>query len=613
MKRAIRGSDPLWRQFVPAKSLTARIGRTVLLIFIAAAVISGVVVIVGVRSLLIRSVINRLQRSLDTIAPSFIQAATAEPAQYESIQQLCSQFGGQFDLRITFVLPDGTVPGESELDPDTLDNHGNRPEVIEAIEQGRGASLRFSETVQQRMIYAALALQESGRFLGVLRAATPLHKATFLLGSFWLVAGPLLLFVVIAGSAAVLLTSGILRRSFGRINGSVERFRAGEFARPLHIPEWQETRGIVELINSMGRQLNESISSASRQQTLEKAILTSMVEGVLAIDSQMRIINLNEAAARLLRISREEALNHRIEEVVRISAILEFIQRTLESSTPLEEDLLIYDERERFFRAHGTMLLDSKGESIGALVALYDNTKVHRLELIRKEFAANVSHELKTPITSIKGFAETLLDSGLDNREERMRFLSIIVQQTDRLIAIVDDLLSLARIEEDVQREGVVLNVGRLRGVIDSAVSTCAGAAKERKIGVQIECPYDITVAFNPQLLEQALVNLIDNAIKYSNTGSSISISVKKLDRQICIAVKDHGCGIAEEHIPRLFERFYRVDKARSRALGGTGLGLAIVKHIVLSHKGRVEVDSRVGEGSTFTICLPWQKDDWRQ
>jgi two-component system phosphate regulon sensor histidine kinase PhoR len=159
----------------------------------------------------------------------------------------------------------------------------------------------------------------------------------------------------------------------------------------------------------------------------------------------------------------------------------------------------------------------------------------------------------------------------------------------------------------------VVLNLGRLRGVIDSAVSTCAPAAAQRKIGVQIECPYDVSAMFNPQLLEQALVNLIDNAIKYSDPGSNILVSVESLDRQVRIAVKDHGCGIAKEHIPRLFERFYRVDKARSRALGGTGLGLAIVKHIVLSHNGRADVDSRVGEGSTFTISLPRPKDEWMQ
>jgi two-component system phosphate regulon sensor histidine kinase PhoR len=596
---------------VPAKTLAARISRTSLAIFVTVAFAAAIVLLIGVRSLLIRSVSGQLVKFLDSIAPTFLEAASAGSEQGESIQQLCQRLGEQFDLRLTFVLPNGTVAGESELDPGTLDNHGNRPEILEAVEHGRGLSMRYSETVQQRMIYAALALQESNRFFGVLRAATPLYEATSLMGSFWLVAAPVLLFVVIAGAAALILTSGILARSLRRITEDAERFRASDFDQPMRIPEWQDARGIVELINSMGDQLNESLSSVSRQQTLEKAILASMFEGVVAIDSRMRIINLNDAAARLLRISRGEALNHRIEEVVRINAILEFIQRTMESTAPLEADLLIYAEKERFFRAHGTRLLDSEGESIGALVALYDNTKLHRLELIRKEFAANVSHELKTPITSIKGFAETLLDGGLDNREDVMRFLSIIAGQTDRLIAIVDDLLSLARIEEDMEREGVVLNIGRLRGVIESAVSTCARVAAEGKISVQIECPYDLSARFNPQLLEQALVNLIDNAIKYSDPGGYVLISVETVDRQVRIAVKDHGCGIAEEHIPRLFERFFRVDKARSRSLGGTGLGLAIVKHIVLSHKGRVDVDSRVGEGSTFTICLPVSAEEW--
>jgi two-component system phosphate regulon sensor histidine kinase PhoR len=561
---------------------------------------------VGIRSLCIRFYTDRLEGFLDAMKPDFVEVASAESVQEsESIQQLCLRFGRLLDLRLTFVLPDGVVAGESQLDPAILDNHGDRPEILEAVVQGAGVSIRYSSTMQQRMLYVASAARGGGRLLGTLRAAIPMARVTALLFPFWLVAASALLLVAGAGVAAVFLASRNLRRLFFGIREQLRQFRDSGFDRPLRVPQWREAREVVELVNSMGNQLKERITSASRQQSLETAILASMVEGVLAIDSAMRIINMNEAAARLLRVSREDAVNLRIEEVVRNSAILEFIQKTMGSKAPVEEDLLIYDEKERFFRAHGTRLLDSGGESIGALIALFDNTKLHRLELIRKEFAANVSHELKTPITSIKGFAETLLDSGLENREEGMRFLSIIAQQTDRLITIVDDLLSLAHIEEDIEKEEVALNTSRLRGVIDSAVSTCSRAASERRISVEIDCPYDITAKLNPQLLEQALVNLIDNAIKYSDPGGYVGVSVENRDHQVRISVKDHGCGISREHIPRLFERFYRVDKARSRALGGTGLGLAIVKHIVLSHRGKMEVKSEVGQGSTFTICLP--------
>jgi two-component system phosphate regulon sensor histidine kinase PhoR len=591
---------------VPAKRLSTRIGRTIAILFVVTVATSAVVLLVGFRSLLIRVHASQLEEYLDTMEPAFIAAASTDSAQaQETIQQLCVRWDQQIDRRLTFVLPDGSVAGESELDPEVLDNHGRRPEIVEATQRGVGTSVRYSDTVQQRMIYVALALRSDDRFLGVLRTAIPVNQATSSLGSFWIATAPVLLFMMGLGIVAVFLTSRELGQVFREINEDAKQFQRDGFNFSLRIPQWREVQGIVELVNSMGKQLKERITSASRQQTLETAILASMVEGVLAIDPGMRIINMNEAAARLLRVSREDALNCRIEEVVRVSAILEFIQKTMESSSAIEEDLLIYDEKERFFKAHGTKLLDSEGQSIGALVALYDNTKIRRLELIRKEFAANVSHELKTPITSIKGFAETLLDSGLDDRTDAMRFLSIITQQSDRLIAIVDDLLGLARIEEDIEREGVALNIGRLRGVIDSAVSTCARSAAEKKINVEVDCPYEATARYNPQLFEQALVNLIDNAIKYSDPGSSILISVEIRDSQVRVSVKDNGCGIAREHIPRLFERFYRVDKTRSRALGGTGLGLAIVKHIVLSHKGTVEVDSEVGAGSTFTICLP--------
>ena len=562
--------------------------------------------LLGFRSHLIRVHAGQLEQYLAAIGVEFIEAFSGDDKEtHEAIQELCLSWGRRIDRRLTFILPDGEVVGESQLDPGFLDNHFDRPEISGALLQGSTSSVRYSDTVQQRMIYTAVALRSGERLYGVLRASTPVARIIYPYGSFGLVAGPVFLLMLSVGVAVLALVLRKIKRLFAGLENEVLRFRDSGYAQPLSVRIWKETEGIIDSINSMGMQLRERINFASRQRTVEKAILANMVEGVLAIDSESRIIDVNEAAARLLRVSRKEALHHRIEEVVRISDILEFIQKTMESSTILEEDLQIYDEKERFLRVHGTKLLDSAGKSIGALVVLYDNTQLHRLELVRKEFAANVSHELKTPITSIKGFSETLLDGGLEDRADAMRFLSIIAQQSNRLIAIVDDLLSLARIEENLEQGEVALSTGRLRGVLDSAASTCQRRAAERNIDVRIECPYDVSARFNPQLLEQALVNLMDNAIKHSEPGGGVEVSVENREGLVCIAVKDHGCGIAREYIPRLFERFYRVDKARSRALGGTGLGLAIVKHIVLSHRGNVEVESEEGEGSTFTICLP--------
>ncbi|MEJ2663579.1 MAG: ATP-binding protein [Spirochaetia bacterium] len=250
-------------------------------------------------------------------------------------------------------------------------------------------------------------------------------------------------------------------------------------------------------------------------------------------------------------------------------------------------------------------LQSGENTPFGVLLVLRDITRMRKLENVRKEFAMNVSHELRTPLTSIKGFVETILEKSIKNPLETKRFLSIIEQQTDRVIAIVDDLMSLARLEKDTERGSIELSPLGIDEVIQRARGACESAAREKEIVLRVTCEKDLRIQGNPLLLEQALVNLIDNAIKYSDKKSEISLQGTRLGGDIVIRVSDHGCGIPEEHLPRIFERFYRVDKARSSELGGTGLGLAIVKHIAQAHGGRAEVESRVDEGSTFSIILP--------
>jgi two-component system phosphate regulon sensor histidine kinase PhoR len=236
---------------------------------------------------------------------------------------------------------------------------------------------------------------------------------------------------------------------------------------------------------------------------------------------------------------------------------------------------------------------------------LNDVTRLRRLENIRRDFVANVSHELKTPVTAIKGSVETLLDGALQKPEDARRFLEIVTRQADRLNAIIDDLLSLSRIEQEAERHEIPLQRSHLNEVLRGAVQACEVGAAAKSIRIGLSCPEPLLARINPPLLEQAIVNLIDNAVKYSRPESEVRVEARPENGEILILVRDHGCGIGKEHLPRLFERFYRVDKARSRKEGGTGLGLAIVKHIVQAHAGTVTVASVPGEGSTFTIHLP--------
>ncbi len=274
-------------------------------------------------------------------------------------------------------------------------------------------------------------------------------------------------------------------------------------------------------------------------------------------------------------------------------------------SEPAEADITILGDPERFLQAHGANLRDDQGRSTGVLVVLNDVTRLKTLENIRRDFVANVSHELKTPITSIKGFLETLKEGALNDPVNAERFLDILIAQTDRLDMIIEDLLTLSRVEQDSEKGNVVLQEASVKEVVEVVVKACRFKAEEKNIQLECAIEEEFSARINGTLLEQAIMNLVDNAIKYSESGKTIRVTVSRKPHEIAIAVADQGRGIPKDHLNRIFERFYRVDKARSRKIGGTGLGLSIVKHIAHAHAGRVTVESSPGRGSTFTVHIP--------
>jgi two-component system phosphate regulon sensor histidine kinase PhoR len=406
-------------------------------------------------------------------------------------------------------------------------------------------------------------------------------------------------------AAVGLLVSRRITRPIEQIRRWADSIARGNFQFRPSVTGSSELEALSESMNQMATQLRERIDTVMGQRNEIEAVLSSMVEGVIAVDNDERLIRMNDAAGEMFFCDPREAAGRVVQEVVRNTDLQQFVRQTLRSSEPEEKVIQIYVNGDRHLNGHGTSLRDGEGEQVGALIVLNDITRLRRLEKVRSEFVANVSHELRTPITAIKGFVETLREGGVEKPEDVERFLGIVSKHVDRLNAIIEDLLQLSRIEQQTEKRGIVLSAGRIREVLDSAVHACEVNARVKGIQIELTCDVGITGKLNAPLLEQAVVNLLDNAIKYSGEGAQVKVEVASKEREIAIRVIDRGSGIKREHLPRLFERFYRADPGRSRDLGGTGLGLAIVKHVVQAHGGRVAAESVFGEGSTFTIYLP--------
>ncbi|MCA9439875.1 MAG: PAS domain-containing protein, partial [Candidatus Omnitrophica bacterium] len=358
--------------------------------------------------------------------------------------------------------------------------------------------------------------------------------------------------------------------------------------------------------NKMADQLDDRIEMVESQRSELEAVFTSMVEGVIAVDMDYRCLNMNRAASHFLGVSLPKVLGKRIDSFVRNEELFELLNRSMESREVTERDItLVSGVEERIYQVRGTLLHDASRNEIGVLLVFNDVTDLRKLQSLGKEFVANVSHEIKTPITSIRGFTETLLDGAKEDPEDTERFLTIVMKQARRLEAIVEDLLSLSRLDQSDEADTNLLEDCNLEPLVSSCIQGFEQQAAEKSINIEFQSPPEYWVQANSNLLEQALGNLIDNAIKYSEPDRGIQLTIEEVENEAVISVRDQGIGIPEEHFPRLFERFYRVEKGRSRKLGGTGLGLAIVKHIAKLHLGRVSVQSVHGKGSTFSIHLP--------
>ncbi len=536
----------------------------------------------------------------DQITPLFTDKRWPE------LQLLCQDLGKKSATRITVIASSGQVTADSQEDPHQLDNHGSRPEIIAAQEGRIGTFSRFSTTLQQNLRYVAIPLHHQDHIVASLRLAVPLASldAAFAGIRLTLSLGSIAVALLIA-FVTWYISQQISRPVLAMCDGA-QRFAQRDFDTPIPVRGPDELMELSRGLNSMAQDLRHHIATVVNQRNELETIFASMIEGVFTVDADERFTSINQAAADLLETSRDKALGRTVLETMRNSDLKIFMDQTLRSdiATRNELTLLHHNDQTVIVSAHGVQLPETTRPS-KAMVVLHDITRLKKLENIRRDFVSNVSHELKTPITSIQGFVETLLDGAIDDQEHNKRFLAIIHTQSLRLNAIIQDLLTLSRLEE--RQQALKLTRVALLPLLQNAINSCRLEAETKEITLTVTESAPITALVNKPLFELALTNLIGNAIKYSPSRTEVTILIHQKNSSALITVTDHGEGISLSHQGRIFERFYRVDKGRSRQAGGTGLGLAIVKHIMRCHHGEVRLTSTLGQGSTFTLILPLQ------
>ena len=509
----------------------------------------------------------------------------------ESLDGIVKHLGKQLRTRITVIDPKGIVLADSDENPRAMENHRNRPEVREALEGRIGRSTRFSSTTNQEAVYVAIPLGAEGTPKGVLRVSLFLRDSRFPPGLTARMVRIGLLLSFLALIAAFLISRSI-SRPIKDLTAASERLAAGDFDTRVFLQRNDEFRSLADTFNSMSREIKTAFEGLNRQRAELESIIDSLKEGLIVINKRGEIVYCNESLKSI--IGRESIAEGELYwEALGQPQFMELVEKARSGRiNPLEE--VEIDGKAFLCSATGVKSEDE------IVLVLHDITSMKELERIKRDLVSSVSHELRTPLTSIKGFAETL-EEEVD--EKNRHYVEIIRRNTDRLINIVRDLLLLSQMEE----AGAEIEVEQvdLKGLAEQTVRIFDGQAKEKGLGLKLEIEPDLpAIPADPFKIEQILINLLDNAIKYTDRGE-VRLFLHREDRSVVIEVHDTGIGIPKSKVSRIFERFYVVDKSRSRQTGGTGLGLSIVKHIVLLHGGEITVRSEPGQGSAFLVRLP--------
>ncbi|MBI4619490.1 MAG: HAMP domain-containing protein [Desulfobacterales bacterium] len=526
----------------------------------------------------------------------------------DTIDFLTKKLGSEIHMRVTIVDTAGTVLGDSEKDPLKMGNRLDRPEIREALRGKVGKSIRYSETLKTEMMYLALPVEIKDRIIGVVRVSLPLSEVEKKGGHIYEV-------IVWGAIIAVLISLGIgfmvarrMGKTLTQMTQAARKMVRGDFSELIRTDSKDEIGDLARSFNAMSIELQNKIETLTKEIDEKQAILSGMIEGVIAIDRNQRIILFNSASEGMFDVSSNRALGRFHWEVIRHSRLNPLFQEVLEAGVPKMEEIILRYGGERILRVQAAAIPTKEGNPWAVVAVFHDITQIRNLEKIRKEFVANVSHELRTPLTSIKGFVETLRNGAVNDPEKSLGFLEIIEKHTERLNRLITDLLNLSQIESG--KIEMNLKPVNLVDVTFRVISNFKEIADRKGQKIKVNIPPVLPhVLADEERIETVMENLLDNAVKYTPNNGDIAVSALDKDSGIQIEVADTGIGIPPNDLPRIFERFYRVDKARSRELGGTGLGLSIVKHIIETHGGNVRAESEVGKGSRFIFNLPKVSD----
>ncbi|AJY77426.1 two-component system histidine kinase PnpS [Paenibacillus beijingensis] len=512
--------------------------------------------------------------------------------------------------RVTFIRGDGTVLGDSDHRPETMDNHSQRDEVKQAEAEGIGRAIRRSETVKENMLYVAMATDPGNPRSNVLRMALSLKEVDAGIRKMWmvLIAGLLLLF-----AAAVLVSYRVARgftRPLEQITRVAKRIKNMDYEARVKIGKKDEIGELGFAINSMADSLQVQMNRIQQNESQLESVLDNMINGIVMIDPDGIILLLNRRAEQVLGFSARELVGRHYSEAKQQYELSGMIQQGMEKREHVHDEITFYFPEERLLELNLVPVFQKDRTFGGVLLVLQDVSAIRRLERMRSEFVANVSHELKTPIAAVKGFAETLLAGAMDDPEISRSFLQIIYDESERLNRLIGDILELSKIES--RRVPLQFSPVELSAFLHNTVQVMTAEAERKSIMLSLKAESGIFLEADEDRLRQILINLLQNGINYTPEGGRVAVeatvrhaNAPDAAETVIIRISDTGIGIPKKDLPRIFERFYRVDKARSRSSGGTGLGLSIVKHLVELHKGTISVDSHPGTGSVFTIELP--------